>query len=342
MSNYAEKLRRERREELSLRALSFATKTENGENFPSSDYAYVPDPDLPSTWKLRLTATPGGTPDSGIVGAAIAALGKGFRGNKVDIPAAELAAVKAKVKAAWTKANPDKKPEDMPAIIASAEEVVTACGDMMDHNDEEDDDGPELGYGSVEGPDRAFLEALLPYHKQLLDLIAKTDFEDEDIADYAGELAEKLITGAAGIRSKLKLTIDIPDVVSTDETPVAANPVMIEAKKYMYDIEINDFEFAGLPPFLKAGMIKSLKIKLDAEKDPDKKALIQVKIDKLNGGKTEAAASSYDIEINDLEFAGLPPFLKAGMIKNLKKKLADEKDPDKKAEIQARIDKLAE
>lgn len=334
MSNYSERLRRERREELSLRALSFATKTEDGASFPSKDYAYVPDPDMPSTWKLRLTATPGGTPDSGIVGAAIAALGKGFRGNKVEIPATELSAVKAKVKAAWTKANPDKKEADMPAVIA--------CGDMMDHDEEEDDDGPELGYGSVEGPDRAFLEALLPYHKQILDLIAKTDFEDEDIAEFAGELAEKLITGAAGIRSKLKLTVDIPDIISTDETPVAANPVMVEAKKYVYDIEINDLEFAGLPPFLKAGMIKNLKTKLDAEKDPDKKALIQAKIDKLNGGKAEAAASTYDIEIDELEFAGLPPFLKAGMIKNLKKKLDAESDPDKKAEIQARIDKLAE
>lgn len=280
MSNYAEKLRRERREELSLRALSFATKTEDGESFPSSDYAYVPDPDLPSTWKLRLTSTPGGDPDPQIVGAAVAALGKGFRGNKVEIPSTELAAVKSKVKAAWKKANPDKKEADMPSVIASAEEVVTACGDMG-HGDHGDDDKPELGYGSVEGPDRAFLEALLPYHKQILDLIAKTDFEDEDVAEYAGELAEKLITGAAGIRTKLSATIDFPDVVSTDETPVASNPVMTEAKKYMYDIEINDLEFAGLPPFLKAGMVKNLKKKLAEEKDPTKKAEIQARIDKL-------------------------------------------------------------
>jgi hypothetical protein len=276
MSNYAEKLRKERREELSLRALSFATKTEDGENFTSKDYAYVPDPDMPSTWKLRLTSTPGGDPDPQIVGAAVAALGKGFRGNKVQIPEAELAAVTSKVKAAWKKANPDKKPEDMPAIIASAEEL-TACGDM-DHGD---DDKPELGYGPVDGSDRAFLEALLPFHKQILDLVSSTDFVDEDVAEYAGELAEKLIKGAAGIRTKLNVLSDIPEVVSTDETPVAANPVMIEAKKYMYDIEISELEFAGLPPFLKAGMVKNLKKKLVDEKDPDKKAEIQAKIDKL-------------------------------------------------------------
>jgi len=95
-------------------ALREATKTEDGKQFGPSDYAYVPDPDAPSTWKLRLTDTPGGAPDSGIVGAAIAALGKGFRGQKVEIPAADLPKVKAKVRAAWKKANPDKGVDEMP------------------------------------------------------------------------------------------------------------------------------------------------------------------------------------------------------------------------------------
>lgn len=117
MSSYSEKLRRERREQLALKILAFATKTEDGTAFPASDYAYVPDPDMPSTWKLRLTSSPGGDPDPQIVGAAIAALGKGFRGNKVQIPSADLAAVKAKVKAAWKKANPDKDEEEMPEAI---------------------------------------------------------------------------------------------------------------------------------------------------------------------------------------------------------------------------------
>jgi hypothetical protein len=104
--------------------IAAATKSEgDAGNFPASDYAYVPDPDKPSTWKLRLTATPGGPPDARIVGAAIAALGKGFRGNKVQIPAEDLPAVKAKVRAAWKKANPDKEPEDMPDVIKASAEM---------------------------------------------------------------------------------------------------------------------------------------------------------------------------------------------------------------------------
>lgn len=98
-------------------AASDNKKSEDGTEFPASDYAYVPDPTKPSTWKLRLTKTPGGDPDPGIVGAAIAALGKGFRGNKVEIPAADRAKVVAKVRAAWKKANPDKKPDEMPDVI---------------------------------------------------------------------------------------------------------------------------------------------------------------------------------------------------------------------------------
>jgi hypothetical protein len=96
------------------------TKREaDGKDYFASDYAYAPS-DNASQWKLRLTATPGGRPDAGIVGAACAALGKGFRGQKVQIPAKDLPAVKAKVRAAWKKANPDKKADEMPDAIAES------------------------------------------------------------------------------------------------------------------------------------------------------------------------------------------------------------------------------
>jgi hypothetical protein len=97
--------------------MSKAKKTEDGVEFPASDYAYVPDVEKPSTWKLRLTSTPGGEPDARIVGAAVAALGKGFRGNKVEIPEADLEKVINKVRAAWLKANPEKTTEDLPSVL---------------------------------------------------------------------------------------------------------------------------------------------------------------------------------------------------------------------------------
>ena len=93
-----------------------AGKTEGGVSYPKSDYAFTPD-DTPSNWKLRLTASPGGKPDAHIVGAAVAALGKGFRGNKVEIPAEALHGVKAKVRAAWLAANADKGSDELPDIL---------------------------------------------------------------------------------------------------------------------------------------------------------------------------------------------------------------------------------
>lgn len=98
-------------------------KTYEGTTFPKGDFAYTPD-DTPSHWKLRLTKTPGGKPDAGIVGAAIAALGKGFRGNRVIIPSADLPAVKSRVKAAWKQANPDKTDEDLPDILKGEQSMT--------------------------------------------------------------------------------------------------------------------------------------------------------------------------------------------------------------------------
>lgn len=92
-------------------------KTENGKAFPKTAFAYTPS-DNPGSWKLRLYADPGDdAPDTRIVGAAVAALGKGFRGSKVEIPEGDLPGVKAKVKAAWKKANPDAKDEELPEVL---------------------------------------------------------------------------------------------------------------------------------------------------------------------------------------------------------------------------------
>ena len=92
------------------------TKSENGKEFPKSDYAYTPSNNV-SEWKLRLTSVPGGEPDAAIVGAATAALGKGFRGNKVSLPDGARDSVIAKVRAAWKKANSDKDDSDMPDVL---------------------------------------------------------------------------------------------------------------------------------------------------------------------------------------------------------------------------------
>lgn len=98
-----------------------AAKTEGGIAYPPEAYAYVPDPKMPFGWKLRLWANLTDKETAAQVGAAVAALSPGgFRGKQVVIPAGDLPKVKARVKAAWIKVNPDKGVKDMPAHLAEA------------------------------------------------------------------------------------------------------------------------------------------------------------------------------------------------------------------------------
>lgn len=90
-------------------------KTEGGERFPAEAYAYVPDPEAPSTWKLRLWESPVSGVTARQVGAAVAALGAGFRGQRVQIPADDMAGVKDRVAAAWRSVHNDD--EELPAAL---------------------------------------------------------------------------------------------------------------------------------------------------------------------------------------------------------------------------------
>jgi hypothetical protein len=93
-------------------------KTEGGRRYPPEAYAYVPDPDKPSTWKLRMWDSPQKKETPEQIGRAVAALGpKGFRGNRVEIPKGDMPEVRRKVRQAWLKANRNKKDKEMPPAI---------------------------------------------------------------------------------------------------------------------------------------------------------------------------------------------------------------------------------
>lgn len=95
-----------------------ATKREDGEDFPAEAFAYVPDEESPSTWKLRLWDSLDERETAAQVGRAVAALGPGgFRGQRVDIPAGDLAGVKARVLDAWRKTHPEADIDEEPAVL---------------------------------------------------------------------------------------------------------------------------------------------------------------------------------------------------------------------------------
>lgn len=91
-------------------------KTEDGEKYPASAFAYVPDAEKPSTWKLRLWEDPEKKVTRAQLGRAAAALSPGgFRGQKVVIPKEDLPAVKRKIRGEYRKL--DVEEDDMPKWV---------------------------------------------------------------------------------------------------------------------------------------------------------------------------------------------------------------------------------
>ena len=101
-------------------------KTEDGVKFPAEAFAYVPDSEKPSEWKLRLWEDHIKKVTRKQLGAAAAALSPGgFRGQKVDIPSVDLSAVKRKIRSAYRSL--DVSDDEMPRWVREAEtrELVT-------------------------------------------------------------------------------------------------------------------------------------------------------------------------------------------------------------------------
>lgn len=97
-----------------------ATKTEDGVEYPASAFAYVPDSDKPSEWKLRLWEDPEKKVTRFQLGRAAAALSPGgFRGQKVEIPREDLPAVKRKIRTEYRKL--DVEDEDIPKWVKESE-----------------------------------------------------------------------------------------------------------------------------------------------------------------------------------------------------------------------------
>jgi len=95
------------------------TKTEDGVQFPAAAFAYVPDAEKPSTWKLRLWEDPEKKVTRAQLGRAAAALSPGgFRGQKVAIPTEDLPTVKRKIRGEYRKL--DVEEDDMPKWVKEA------------------------------------------------------------------------------------------------------------------------------------------------------------------------------------------------------------------------------
>ena len=79
------------------------SKSEDGANFPAGAYLVVPDPSLPSSWKLRVWETPGSGPTRAQLGTAAALSTGGFRGQPVQLTASERAAAIGKLRRLYSQ-----------------------------------------------------------------------------------------------------------------------------------------------------------------------------------------------------------------------------------------------
>ena len=126
------------------------TKREDGEDFPAAAFAYVPDPEKPSTWKLRLWDSLEERETPSQIGRAVAALGRrGFMGNRVQLPRDAVAGGKRKVLAAWRRVHDEG--ETPPAILTKG------YGWTDDNKD----------YGNTAGGEAAMTHLLMAYRLML-------------------------------------------------------------------------------------------------------------------------------------------------------------------------------
>ena len=130
-------------EELEDVVVAVVTKRENGEDFPAEAFAYVPDPEMPSGWKLRLWESLDSKVTVAQVARAVMALGVGFRGNKVEIPAEDHGRVVKKVLDAWLKVHPDLTAKDAPNVLRG--EVASFSRSDV----EADNDAADSGMGDI-------------------------------------------------------------------------------------------------------------------------------------------------------------------------------------------------
>lgn len=90
-------------------------KTENGQEFSASAFLVVPDPEQPSTWKLRIEEMPGKVTVRQL-GRAASALVEGFRG--VHLPQGERIKALSKLREAFRAQSGGK--DELPSVLQQA------------------------------------------------------------------------------------------------------------------------------------------------------------------------------------------------------------------------------
>jgi len=120
------------------------TKTEGGRQYGAGDFADVPDPTKPSTWKLRLGDKPE-APDVVHIAAAITALSPGgFRGNVVQLGSPKDRVI-ARINAAIGKLDDDAQKRNLRTRLGKVKSMTIPDDDSCPHGYALDEKCDECG-----------------------------------------------------------------------------------------------------------------------------------------------------------------------------------------------------
>ncbi len=167
-------------------------KTDGGVDYPQEAYLYVPDATKPSTWKLRIWETPTLKVTRVQLGRAAAAFSTGgFRGQKVQLPSADVASVKAKLVSLYKKDGASK--DEIPNyLLEEGGEDNMPEEKRMDDMDKKLQELSDTFAKDKKAMEEASKVAIADVEKKLAETYAKNmEVTNKKLADAEAKLAER-------------------------------------------------------------------------------------------------------------------------------------------------------
>lgn len=198
-------------------------KTEDGVCYPAADYAYVPDPKKPSTWKLRMSQSEPGNITVAQLGRAAAAFSEGgFRGNRVEIPDANVAKVKRKIRARYRDQGVSE--EEIPESIKGLKDETMNRSDISKKMAELSESMPEEKQAEWDEVAEKLSEPdseVTALHRMLMEMLV-------DLPEETRAQAEELVTALADLAEPEPTEDELTDLemeVDLEEAPVDEEPM---------------------------------------------------------------------------------------------------------------------
>lgn len=241
------------------------TKTEDGVEYPVRCYAYTPDKEKPSTWKLPMCDKDTLQITVERLGNAAAAFSPGgFRGKPVKIPDADVAGVKRRIRSEYRKLNVDlaKVPEGIKALIEALKQLVLEV------------DMDEL-LKKLRESSKAMHEDVRGTLTRLLDEMEKADADQVGMVRQLAELVAQVTEEE--LRNQLEAVVSaMQELLSADEEGSEEEVVAQEEKIEKEELaETKELDFEAIAEGLKLNELSTLLETQNATIAENSKAIVE-------------------------------------------------------------------